>query len=126
MRLVAVRRIEDGTVLARDVSDGRPSAIPLLRAGVPLTSRHRSALIAAGINAVYVEDSLSEGINVEPLVSPETRQKATQAVSRAFEGAREAFDAGHGLSDSAIADLQKVAEMIASEVQASGDIALAL
>ena len=70
-------------MLGRDVFDGRSSAIPLLRAGVKLTERHRRALISAGVNAVYVQDDLSEGIDVRQVVDPGTRRRATVAVSRA-------------------------------------------
>ena len=99
MRLIATRRLEVGTVLGRDVMDGRPGAIPLLREGVKLTERHRTALLAAGVNAIYVEDGLSEGIDVREVVSPETRRKATAAVSQAFDGARDCLTAGHGISE---------------------------
>src|SRR4051794_27563247 len=85
MRLIATRRLEPGTQLSRDVMDGRPGAIPLLRAGVKLTERHRTALLAAGVNAIYVDDELGEGIEVRQAVDPETRRRATEAVSRAFD-----------------------------------------
>ena len=126
MRLVAVRRVQDGAVLGRDVMDGRPSAIPLLRAGVKLTARHRSALLAAGLNAVYIDDTLSEGIEARPVVAPETRQRATQAVSRAMSGARESMKAGQALPEAVLTDLQHVAELIARDVEDNGDVALAL
>jgi HD-GYP domain-containing protein (c-di-GMP phosphodiesterase class II) len=126
MRLMATRRVEIGTVLARDVMDGRPSAIPLLRKGAAVTERHRTALLAAGVHAVYIDDSLSEGIDVRQAVAPETRRQATQAVSRAFGGAREAMAAGRGVPEAVLSDLQKVAEMIARDVEDNADIAIAL
>jgi HD-GYP domain-containing protein (c-di-GMP phosphodiesterase class II) len=126
MRLVATRRVEEGTVLGADVMDGRSAAIPLLRAGVKITERHRRALLAAGVNAVYVDDALSEGIEVRQAVDPETRQRATRAVSQAFDGCKEAMSAGHALPDSVLSDLQKVAEMIASDIEENADMALAL
>jgi HD-GYP domain-containing protein (c-di-GMP phosphodiesterase class II) len=126
VRLIATRRIEPGAVLGRDVMDGRPGAIPLLRAGAKITQRHRDALIAAGVNAVYVEDALSEGIDVREVVSPETRRKATEAVSRAFDGARECFSEGRGIPESVVADMAKVAEMIARDVEDNAEVAVAL
>jgi HD-GYP domain-containing protein (c-di-GMP phosphodiesterase class II) len=126
VRLVATRRIEAGTVLGADVMDGRPSTIPLLRAGVKVTERHRKALLAAGVHAVYVEDALSEGIEVRQVVDPETRQRATQAVSRAMDGCRDAMAAGHGLPESVLSDLQKVADMIAHDIMENADMAVAL
>jgi HD-GYP domain-containing protein (c-di-GMP phosphodiesterase class II) len=123
---VATRRVEEGTVLGRDVMDGRPGAIPLLRAGVKLTPRHLKALLHAGVNAVYVDDALSEGIEVREAVDPETRQRATKAVSQAFDGCREAMSEGRGLPDAVLSDLQQVAEMIARDVEENADVAVAL
>ena len=124
MRLVATRRVEDGTVLGSDVLDGRPAAIPLLRKGVKLTARHRSALLAAGVHAIYVEDALSEGIEVRQAVNPETRRRATEAVSKAFDGAREAFATGRGVPESVISDLQKVAgDDRPGDIEECGDVA---
>jgi HD-GYP domain-containing protein (c-di-GMP phosphodiesterase class II) len=126
MRLMATRRVEGGAVLGRDVMDGRPTAIPLLRAGVKLTERHCTALLSAGVHAVYIDDALSEGIDVRPVVDPETRQKATQAVSKAFAGCKESMSSGRGISDNTVADLQSVAEMIARDVESNADVAVAL
>ena len=126
MRLIATRRVDDGAVLGRDVMDGRPTAIPLLRAGVKLTERHRSALLSAGVHAVYVDDALSEGIDVRPAIDPETRQKATQAVSKAFDGCKETLSVRRGIADSVISDMQSVAEMIARDVEDNADVAVAL
>ena len=126
MRLVATRRVDVGAVLGSDVMDGRSSAIPLLRAGVKFTERHRKALLAAGVNAVYVDDALSEGIEVRQAVDPETRQRATRAVARAFEGCQEAMSSGQPLPDSVLNDLQKVADMIASDIAENADMAVAL
>src|SRR3954471_8471724 len=106
--------------------DGRPGAIPLLRSGVKLTERHRTALLAAGVNAIYVHDALSEGIDVRQAVDPETRQRATQAVSRAIEGCHEAMSAGHPVPENVLNDLQKVADMIAAEIVENADMAVAL
>jgi HD-GYP domain-containing protein (c-di-GMP phosphodiesterase class II) len=126
MRLMATRRLEPGTVLGGDVMDGRSTAIPLLRAGVKVTVRHRDALLAAGVHAVYVDDAISEGIEVRQALDPETRRAATQAVSRAFEGCRESISSGHGLPAAVMKDLQSVAEMIARDVEGNADVAVAL
>jgi HD-GYP domain-containing protein (c-di-GMP phosphodiesterase class II) len=126
MRLLATRRVESGAVLGADVMDGRSTSIPLLRAGVKITERHRTALLAAGVHAIYVNDELSEGIEVRQAVDPETRRQATEAVSRAFDGAKECFASGRGIPDSVMSDLQKVAEMIAHDVEENVDVAVAL
>src|SRR5947208_11731245 len=133
MRLMATRRVEDGTMLGRDVFDGRSSAIPLLRAGVKLTERHRRALISAGVNAVYVQDDLSEGIDVRQVVDPGTRRRATVAVSRALDGVRDSITGGRAgglgtptVSEAIMSDLAKVAEMHARDGAGDGGAAVAL
>ena len=126
MRLMATRRIESGAVLGRDVFDGRSSAIPLLRKGVKLSERHRDALLGVGVNAVYIEDAIGEGIEVAQAIDPDTRRRATVAVSRAFEGCKESLSNGTGVPESVMSDLQKVAEMIARDIEESADMAVAL
>jgi HD-GYP domain-containing protein (c-di-GMP phosphodiesterase class II) len=126
MRLMATRRVEDGAVVGHDVMDGRPGAIPLLRAGVKITPRHREALLAAGVHAIYIDDAIGEGIDVRQAVDPETRRQATQAVSKAFDGCRDSVSNGNGLPDAVLADLQSVAEMIARDIEENADVAVAL
>jgi hypothetical protein len=126
MRLMATRRLEPGVVLGRDVMDGRPTSIPLLRKGVKVTERHRDALLAAGVHAVYIDDALSEGIEVKQAVDPETRRRATVAVSRAFDGCRDSLSNGNGVPETVVSDLQKVAEMIARDIEDNADMAVAL
>jgi HD-GYP domain-containing protein (c-di-GMP phosphodiesterase class II) len=126
MRLVATRRMEVGAVLGHDVMDGRPTTIPLLRAGVRLTERHRRALLAAGVHAIYVDDALGEGIEVREIVDAETRRQATRAVSRAFHSARDALSEGRGLPEAMLNDLSNVAAMIARDVEDNSDVAVAL
>jgi HD-GYP domain-containing protein (c-di-GMP phosphodiesterase class II) len=123
---MATRRVEEGSVLGRDVMDGRSAAIPLLRKGVKLTVRHREALLRSGVHAVYIDDAIGEGIEVKQAVDPATRRRATKAVAEAFEGCKESLTSGTPVSQSVISDLQKVAEMIARDIEENADMALAL
>lgn len=126
MRLVATRRIPDGATLARDVLTGRPDAIPLLRAGTKLSGRFVDGLRNAGIHAVYIDDALGEGIDVAPVVSDETRREATRAVAQAFDGISANRGPAGPLPDSAVEELQRVAAMMAAEIETSTEVALAL
>src|SRR3954467_11121033 len=124
MRLMATRRLEPGTVLGRDVFDGRPSAIPLLRKGLKLTERHRDALLGVGVHAIYIEDALGEGIEIGQAVDPDTRRRATVAAATAFDTCKESLSNGSGVTQSVVNDLQKVAEMIARDIEENADMAL--
>src|SRR4051794_19950872 len=126
MRLIATRRLEPGAVLGRDVFDGRSSAIPLLRKGVKMTERHRDALLGVGVHAVYIQDEIGEGIQVTQAVDPDTRRRATVAVSRAFDTCKESLSKGTGVPEAVIGDLAKVAEMIARDIEETADMAVAL
>ncbi len=125
MRLVATRRIEPGAILARDVTVGS-SGRALLRAGVPLSARYRQALLDNGFNAVYVQDELSEGIEVTPALSEQTRVDAAESLTRAFATVPAASQARQGLQAAAIIELENIANLIASEISEHGESVIAL
>jgi HD-GYP domain-containing protein (c-di-GMP phosphodiesterase class II) len=125
MRLVATRRTSPGTRLGRDIPAPNGGRVPLLRAGVVLTQRHLDALVAAGINAIYVDDEISRGIEVPVAICEETRREAREALDRALTDAA-ATKLDRPLPDRAIDELSRVAAQIASEVADAGDAALAL
>src|SRR3954452_7941256 len=107
MRLTPVRRAV-GAVLARDIPAPVPGAMPVLRSGAVLTEAYQSALTGLGINAVWVEDSLSEGIEPHELVPPQRREEDARTVSGALAEAREGLARGRGLSAASAASLKGV------------------
>lgn len=126
MRLISLTRAVDGTTLGRDVLIGRPDGAPLLRAGVMLTPRYRLLLARAGVSAVYVDDGLSDGIEVEQLIDDSTRELATRAVASAYNTARNAFSTGRSLTPDAVRQLEDVVHSILAQIEASGGMANAL
>src|SRR5579863_3497706 len=126
MRLISLTRAEDGAELGRDVLIGRPDGVPLLRAGVKLTPRYRELLSRAGISAVYVEDELSDGIIVDPIIDDQTRAVATRAVSGAYNSARDAISRGRRLAPEAVKELDDIVKRILEQIESSGGAALAL
>ena len=126
MRLISLARADEGAELGRDVLIGRPDGVPLLRAGVRLTPRDRELLARAGISAIYVEDEISDGIAVEPIIDDQTRAVATRAVSSAYTTAREALSRGRRLTPEAVRDLEDVVKRILEQIESSGGAALAL
>ncbi len=125
MRLVGTRRFVAGSSLGRDVPPNAGEA-PLLRAGVALTEGHREALLRAGINAVYVDDGASEGIEVVAALSDRTRSEARAALSNAFRAAPSVAAGGGTFSGEQMREFHDIAAKIASEVASVGDAALAL
>ena len=126
MRLVMTRRLELGAVLATDVLTGRHGT-PLLRKGTRLTDSYRDALVRAGINAVYVNDALGHGIDVPQILSERTRQEATSALAQAFRAAPTVFGGGKTqMAPQLVEELERIANLIASDVADCGDAVLAL
>ncbi|MGA2927358.1 MAG: HD-GYP domain-containing protein [Solirubrobacteraceae bacterium] len=126
MRLVSIYRVPDGAQLGRDVFVGRADGIPLLRAGVRLTSAYRRGLLDAGIHAVYIEDACSEGIVPRPAVSDETRTVASRAVSNAYRAACATIGGGQPFEQRIITDLESVVDRILAEIQDADGAVLAL
>ena len=61
-----------------------------------------------------------------PVVSDETRREATRTVAHALEQARDELAGGVVLQDRALRELERVTELILADVEACGDVALAL
>lgn len=129
MRLVGLRRVVPGSVLARDVQTGHGRA-PLLVRGIVLDERKLGALERAGIHAVYIDDALGQGIEVPQALSDETHLRATAALGTAFDRIRgpERTEAAPppAISMEALGELREVARLIADEIAGCGDAIFAL
>lgn len=79
-----VAELTPGMVLAKTVYTDR--GIPLLRAGVTLTSAFIDALQSRGQIAVYVEDGLVDDIVPTNVVSEQLRQSTTTHLAAVFSG----------------------------------------
>src|ERR1700755_355462 len=110
MRLISCSKIVDGVELARDVVVGPPGTAPLLRAGVKLSARYRTALPRAGVGSVWIEDSLGEGIVVPDPLRPETRARVHRATGDALVAAGRALKEGAGMPTGVLLALTDVAE----------------
>ncbi|HEY3188762.1 MAG TPA: HD-GYP domain-containing protein [Solirubrobacteraceae bacterium] len=125
MRLVPISRAA-GCRLARDIPAADPRQMPLLRSGAKLSDRYARALAGSGINAVWVDDALSEGIEPVDLVPPHVREQAARTVSTALTSARAAFDRRQPLSPDVARDLASIVEQIAASVAGHPGAALVL
>ena len=87
MRLMPTARAL-GSELARDIPSPEPGQMPVLRCGAVLSESYQRSLLEAGINAVWVHDDLSEGIEPVELVPPAVREHAARTVSSALREVR--------------------------------------
>jgi HD-GYP domain-containing protein (c-di-GMP phosphodiesterase class II) len=114
MRLVSTADLPEGVTLAMDLP-ARPGHQHLPRAGAVLGGDDRAALLEAGIRRVYVEDELSEDIDVPLALSDATREAARAAVGRAFTDARRM--PGDLLACERLEELTAAARGIVAEVE---------
>jgi len=125
MRLLPITRAH-GLQLARDIPAADPRQMPLLRAGAKLTDGYVKGLGDAGIHAIWVHDSLTEGIEPRDLVPPHVREEAARQVSNALDKAGREFDRRSLLSRDLRVDLAAIVDKIVRAVADNGDTALVL
>src|SRR4051794_34141913 len=106
MRLTPIKRAV-GHELARDLPTAA-GRVPLLARGVVITERYARALAAHGINAVWIHDELSEGIEPAELLSEAVRARTGTQVRLALDSARAAFSAKQPIAPGALSDLSNI------------------
>lgn len=126
MRLVSTLRLPPGALLARDVRLGAPGTAPLLKRGVAITEANARRLAALGVDAVWIDDALGEGVAPLEALSAETRDAAEREVVHTLAAARDALAEGQQLADRDVERLREVAAMIAEEIVALPEAAIAL
>ena len=82
MRLVYVNSLKEGMCLGKTIYD--PSGTDLLKKGVTLKPNLINAIHRLGINAIYIDDDISSGIELPPVVGERIRNKVVQDVKAFF------------------------------------------
>ncbi len=127
MRLIRLSSLSDGMVLARDLRTGRPGEVPLLRAGVKLSSAYIARLRALGVCTVWIDDELSRGIEPLAPLDPEQRVAAEAAVCESFDRtARMLASGGTALPQRDVENLVSVVSVIAASLADVPEASLAL
>jgi HD-GYP domain-containing protein (c-di-GMP phosphodiesterase class II) len=125
MRCVPVRQLRPGERLGRDVY-ANIDGLPLLRAGVRLSTSYQQSLLRAGITSVWVDDGVSQGIEPLEVLEESTKQQATEAIRNAFQEASRSLARGQNLSPEAVQEMRGIAELILSDITRNVHTALAL
>jgi len=83
MRLVNIRNVQEGAVLARPVLSATGKV--LLQAGVALTASYIDRLYCLGFDVVFVEDAELDDVEIYVPLSVQTRELAYQTVKKIGE-----------------------------------------
>jgi len=83
MRMISVQNATTGLVVAKPIYDSKLSL--LIREGSQLTDRIIEKLKLADIRHLYIDDDISKGIVLEPLISEEMKFKAISFMKSLYE-----------------------------------------
>jgi HD-GYP domain-containing protein (c-di-GMP phosphodiesterase class II) len=113
MRKILIDQVVDGMILANSILS--PNGKVLLKAGVELNNSYLKRLKLLGISEIYIEDDISEGINVLDVVSEETRQEAMSIIQNVMISLRN--DSGFDTKQ-----VHDIAEKLISELVANRNV----
>lgn len=82
MRYVPVGAIRENMILAKNIY-GEQGQL-LLNAGCKISNKYLESIISMGFSGVYIQDSLSEDIEIESIISDELRRKTIDGVKNVF------------------------------------------
>lgn len=83
MRLKSIERVDIGDVLAKPVYDNKCQL--LLAKSAPLTEQYIKRLKDANVQCVYIDDALSEGIEIEQVIPDELKIRSINTVKNVFQ-----------------------------------------
>lgn len=88
MRLISTNVLKENMVIGRTIWN--EAGHPLLQKNAVITEGIIQRLKHLNIKYVYIEDAISNGIEIEETVSPEVRNKAIKHIQSSFKQVREA------------------------------------
>lgn len=83
MRLVSLKNLEEGMILGKRVY--KDDGTVLLEKGVELLSSYVKKLDEKGIPCVYIEDEISEDVEIVETIDPVLKVKAVQSIKTIFD-----------------------------------------
>lgn len=83
MRLLSINALQEGMVIGRSIWN--EAGHPLLQKGVVITEGIIRRLQQLNIHYIYIEDKLSEGIEIPELISPAKRSQAVKTITKSFK-----------------------------------------
>lgn len=110
MRYINVSNIKEGMLLGQDIFD--TNGFLLLRRGQPLHKVYIDKLRNIGVNGLYIEDELTDDIEVSPVVKPETRMNAVKNIRNMYLKASSNWGDTDDVVDKAMSAVQHIADEI--------------
>lgn len=120
MRLVSIADVEVGNSIAKPIYDSKLAL--LINKGISLTENLLTKLKAADIRHVYIEDEISQGIVLEPMISDEIKLQAFSIMKNIYESQKikEAQETSP-VRESTIKELKDLVDEIITEIYSKND-----
>ncbi len=120
MRLVNIGDVEVGSVIAKPVYDSKLSL--LINKGAKLSELLLKKLVQADIRHLYIEDEISKGIELDPMISDEIKLQAFVIMKRFYESQMVKQDQNvEAIRESSIRELKDIVDDIITEIYSKNE-----
>ena len=120
MRLVNIGDVEVGSVIAKPVYDSKLSL--LINKGAKLSELLLKKLVQADIRHLYIEDEISKGIELDPMISDEIKLQAFVIMKRFYESQMVKQDQNvEAIRESRIRELKDIVDDIITEIYSKNE-----
>ncbi|MDR0325684.1 MAG: HD-GYP domain-containing protein [Oscillospiraceae bacterium] len=117
MRFISVNDLKEGMIIGKPFY-GQTGYL-LIQSGLALTAPVIAKLKYLGYMGLYIEDAFSEGLDIENVISPETRSKAGKSVRKLMTAAAKKKAV---LFSEAVKDVLEVLNQVIDEITGSGSV----
>ncbi len=120
MRLVNIGDVEVGSIIAKPVYDSKLSL--LINKGAKLSELLIKKLIQADIRHLYIEDEISRGIELDPMISDEIKLQAFVIMKKFYESQMVKQDQNvEAIRESSIRELKDIIDDIITEIYSKNE-----
>ena len=120
MRLVNIGDVEVGCVIAKPVYDSKLSL--LINKGAKLSELLLKKLVQADIRHLYIEDEISKGIELDPMISDEIKLQAFVIMKKFYESQMVKQDQNvEAIRESSIRELKDIVDDIITEIYSKNE-----
>lgn len=120
MRLVNIVDVEVGSIVAKPIYDAKQSL--LINKGSKLSQTILNKLVQSDIRHLYIDDELSKGVELEPMISDELKLQAFVAMKHIYESQVSKNDQNtEAVRESVIRELKDIIDDIITEIYSKND-----
>lgn len=109
MRKINIRHVKPGMVLSKTIYSNQ--GILLLKSGIKLSDKYIAKIKETGLEELYIEDSISQGIQIDDTISKQTKMEIEKAFDNMIEKVKNGY---YNNSDAIFKKIQHIIEELLS------------